>query len=424
MGKMMKRVVAVALALVMMISLVPANVASAASKINNKVIYIYSFNEELKDKLNFFYDKYPQYKKLVKFVQLEGWGEEVSYVDLIDQKLKGKSKVPSIVCFDGDWLPDAISSKNYVSLDTIGFKDSYYKNAYEYTKQMGTYKGKLKAVSWQACPGGFVYNRQIAKKVLGTDNPTKVQAYVKNWKQFEKTAKKLKSSGYSMVYCPWDLARPLQSNPNTKWIKSNKVQTTTTLKNMINTEISFVKNGYFQNPNGFMWDEGWNSSFNASESKVFGFFGCTWSSFLFGEKAEYNICEGPSDYYWGGSYMMVTNKCPNPALAALVLKTMCGDTATMTKLSQETGDFPNNKAAVKRVIKAGVDIPAYKVQNAFKVWDKVASGINMKNTVSCQIGLWESVVDSIYEAQDAKKLTYNNVLKIYKRNVKERFGYK
>ncbi len=424
MGKMMKRVAAVALALVMMISLLPANVSSAASKINNKVIYIYSFNDELKDRLNFFYDKYPQYKKLVKYVQLEGWGEDVSYVDLVNQKLKGKSKVPSIVCFDGDWLPDAISSKNYVSLDTIGFKDSYYKNAYDYTKQIGTYKGKLKAVSWQACPGCFVYNRRIAKEVLGTDNPTKVQNYVKNWTQFEKTAKKLKKSGYSMVYCPCDLGRPLQSNPNAKWIKGNKVQTTATFKNMINTEISFLKNGYFQNPDGYQWDDGWFEGFNASESKVFGYFGCTWSTFFFGENAEYNICEGPSDYYWGGSYMMATNKCPNPALAALVLKTLCGDTATMTKMSQETGDFPNNRVAVKRVIKAGVDIPAYKVQNAFKVWDKVASKIDMKNVVSNQLGLMESVVDSIYECKDSNKLTYKNVLKTYKRIVKDRFGYK
>ncbi len=424
MSKMMKRVAAVALALVLAISLVPCSAASAASKINNKVIYIYGFNDEVKDRLNYFYDKYPQYKKLVKYVKLEDLGEDVSYMDVIDQKLKGKSKVPSIVCFESDAMPEAISSKNYVSLDTIGFKNSYYKNAYDYTKQIGTYKGKLKAVTWQSTAGCFIYNRRIAKEVLGTDNPTKVQNYLKNWTQFEKTAKKLQKKGYSIVYSPSDLILPLQANPGSKWIKSGKIQETSTLKNMINKEISFVKSDYVKNPDGMIWDDGWNETFNAAESDVFGVFGCTWMTWMLSENAEFNMCEGPADYFWGGTYMMATSKCANPALATLVLKTLCCDTATMTQMAKDTGDFPNNKVAVKKVIKSDIGYSQYKTQNSFKVWDKVSSGINYKNSIKEYIELGHFVVEAVNECRNNKKLSYKNVYKTYKRYVKERMGYK
>ena len=48
---------------------------------------------------------------------------------------------------------------------------------YKYTKDIMTdSNGVLKGVSWQACPGGLIYSRSIAKDVLGTDDPAKVQA--------------------------------------------------------------------------------------------------------------------------------------------------------------------------------------------------------------------------------------------------------
>ena len=65
------------------------------------------------------------------------------------------------------------------------------------------------------------------------------------------------------------------------------------------------------------------------------------------------MCQGPTTYHWGGTYLGVTDQCPNKELAALVLYTLCCDTDTMYKLSDETLDFVNNKAAVEKLIADG-----------------------------------------------------------------------
>ena len=90
-----------------------------------------------------------------------------------------------------------------VTLDVrgdIGLTDEDLKNQYSYTQEIATdQSGKLKAVSWEADPGVFVYRRSIAKEVLGTDDPDKVQEAISDWNKFEEVAGKMKEKGYKML---------------------------------------------------------------------------------------------------------------------------------------------------------------------------------------------------------------------------------
>jgi len=45
--------------------------------------------------------------------------------------------------------------------------------------------------------------------------------------------------------------------------------------------------------------------------------------------------------------------CSDPALAGQIMKALCCDTETMTKMSEETLDYVNNKAAMKTLSDAG-----------------------------------------------------------------------
>ena len=63
-------------------------------------------------------------------------------------------------------------------INEIGLTEADLSNQYQYTKDIASVDGKLKAVSWQATPGLFAYRRSIAKKVLGTDDPEAVQEKV------------------------------------------------------------------------------------------------------------------------------------------------------------------------------------------------------------------------------------------------------
>ena len=64
----------------------------------------------------------------------------------------------------------------------LGITEDELANQYKYTKDIVTdADGNLKGLSWQGCPGVLIYNRDIAKEVLGSDDPEEVQKAVADW---------------------------------------------------------------------------------------------------------------------------------------------------------------------------------------------------------------------------------------------------
>ncbi len=100
---------------------------------------------------------------------------------------------------EADYALKYVNTNNTVAVTDIGLTDADTAQMYQYTKDIATSNGKLKAVSWQATPGLFAYRADIAKAVLGTDDPTEVQKALSDWTKFDETAKKMKDNGYCML---------------------------------------------------------------------------------------------------------------------------------------------------------------------------------------------------------------------------------
>ena len=85
----------------------------------------------------------------------------------------------------------------------LGLTEADLAEMYPYTIQIATDQrdGSLKGVSWQACPGSYMYRRSLAEKYLGTSDPAEVQEYVKDWDTFIETAKMIneKSGGATKI---------------------------------------------------------------------------------------------------------------------------------------------------------------------------------------------------------------------------------
>lgn len=303
-------------------------------------IYVYSWNAELGDRLTYFKEKYPQYANSVEYVNLGLGGSSDEYKSAIENAItNGGEKTASIVAIDSYLTDYFLSSDEFIPLSDAGIKSSAYSNAYSFSIKAGTANGKVKALSWQACPGGFIYRTDIAKKVWGTSDPKVIQTKVKDWSTFLKTAKELKTKGYYMVSTPGDLEVAGIDN---------------TTKNQL------IKSGCVHNTAGdaaMQWGDSWYN--DMSGNKVFGYFGCPWfvnwsmpsqGTPAYGKR---NICVGPAGYSWGGTYLAITKNCPNKKLAALVIQTLCCDEDVMYKMADETLDYPNNTNVVKRLIQDG-----------------------------------------------------------------------
>ena len=344
-------------------------------------IYCYSWNTEFGDRLNYVKEKYPQYADLIQYENLGLGGGSDEYKTAIENALAaGGEKVPSIVAMDDALALYFLSSDYIVPVEDLGITPDMYKNAYDYTINYATIDGKVKGLTWQATPGCFIYRTDIAEKVLGVTEPDEVQEYVKDWDTFLATAQTMKDAGYAMLSGCDDAKYPFFDKRSQGWV----VDDTFVCDQAIIDYLEFAKklyDGDFTKKSA-QWDDNWNTNFTAD---VFGYFGCTWfvywsindseGSETYGKR---RACQGPNAYHWGGTYLGVSDQCPNKELAALVLYTLTCDTDVMYKLSEETLDFVNNQEAVAKLIADGKgDSPVLGGQNPLVTFDAAAKLIDL-----------------------------------------------
>lgn len=384
---------------------------------DSKKIYAYSWDEDFSKKMKVVLDKFPEYKDYVEFVTLGVGGTSDEYKTAIDTALTSGDKYPSLIPADNDvakyWSEDDTKTAN---LTDLGFTDDVMANSYDFAKQYGTYNGELKAVTWQATAGSVFYRRDIAKEVLGSDDPETVQAALADWDKFFETADKLKNAGYKIVSGPSDVKYAIWDTQSQPWVtddgSSEKLTLDGAVTEYLETGKKIYDGGYSNNT--ALWDSSWAADM-ANDSKVFCYFGCPWFiGSMQGNGAvdgNWGAVTGPTSYHWGGTYVMVGKDTPNPELCAFLLYELTCDPDVGVDITNKTGDCVNNKAANERLINGELSSgnAAQKFlggQNPIEVWAASAEGINLSN-VTYQDASIKAFIDEAATAYNSN--TYTSV---------------
>lgn len=384
---------------------------------DSKKIYAYSWDEDFSKKMNVVLDKFPEYKDYVEFVTLGVGGTSDEYKTAIDTALTSGDKYPSLIPADNDvakyWSEDDTKTAN---LTDLGFTDDVMANSYDFAKQYGTYNGELKAVTWQATAGSVFYRRDIAKEVLGSDDPETVQAALADWDKFFETADKLKNAGYKIVSGPSDVKYAIWDTQSQPWVtddgSSEKLTLDGAVTEYLETGKKIYDGGYSNNT--ALWDSSWAADM-ANDSKVFCYFGCPWFiGSMQGNGAvdgNWGAVTGPTSYHWGGTYVMVGKDTPNPELCAFLLYELTCDPDVGVDITNKTGDCVNNKAANERLINGELSSgnAAQKFlggQNPIEVWAASAEEINLSN-VTYQDASIKAFIDEAATAYNSD--TYTSV---------------
>ena len=325
---------------------------------DSKKIMVYEWDDDFQKKLSVVLDHYPELKPYVEFnvLGISGTGEE--YKTAIDTALEAgdPATYPSIIPADNDvakyWSEDDSKTMN---LYDLGFTTEILKDTYDFAIQYGTYNGELKAVTWQGCPGSIYYRRDIAKEVLGSDDPADVQAALADWDKFFETADKLKAAGYAITagsdevkYAMWDQqTKPLVT------VAADGTETLTlddTLVDYFETNKKLADGGYTLGAS--MWDGTWADGMKDS-GKVFCYFCCPWMTGVMtgngATEGNWGAVVGPCGYHWGGTYAMVGKDTPNPELCGFLLWALTCDTDVLVDIANKYGDGLSNKAADARL---------------------------------------------------------------------------
>ncbi len=328
--------------------------------------YIYSWNTELQERLKYVTDAHPEIADRIEYVNV---GDSAVYQEKIDQLLQtpDAEDYPDMIAFEAGYIMKYTNSDFTLPVTDCGITDADLAEMYPYTITIATDQrdGSLKGLSWQSCPGAFMYRTDLAESILGVKSPEEMQAKISSWDDFIATAKEIKEkSGDAtrILSSNGDVTNVFMSNKSEPWVTSDGVfHMDAAMEEYMDVVKELEQNDLTQKTT--TWSDEWNAG--PSTDAVFGYFGCTW--FLHwtikancggaavgeGTYGLWNMCQGPASYYWGGTWLGATAGCSDTALAGTIMKALCCDTEIMTKMSEETLDYVNNKTAMKTLSDAG-----------------------------------------------------------------------
>ena len=255
-----------------------------------KVLNIRVWNEEFKSRMT---DHYPGYEKVSDTEGKIGdvtvkWtitpSDDNAYQNALDEALKKQDSAAADDKIDL-FLVEADYALKYVDTDytldvvnDLGVSKDALANQYKYTQDIVTdSKGALKGASWQACPAGMIYRRDIAKKVFKTDDPEKIQELFKDWDSFKAASKKLKDAGYLTTASVNDTYRVFSNNVTSKWVENKKINVDENIKAWVDMSKEMVDNG--ETTTHELWGSDWSEGFMKS-SNVFAYFGSSTSPWV------------------------------------------------------------------------------------------------------------------------------------------------
>lgn len=373
---------------------------TAAEEGATLTILAWSGNSDIVKMVDYFIANTDYTADQVKWVGVGDTGEDAR--DGYKQYLKGTDDA-DLMIFDADWVSDYINDDELTaSYDTIGLAKADFTEAFTYTLDYGTNSaGVFKAASFQATPGGFVYRADLAEQYLGVKSPEEMQAKVKDWDAFQATGVELyEASGgkTSLQATEGGLWQVYQSNRSQAWVVDGKL--------VMDNAADFYDIAKSMSDSKTLagvaqWDQSWYNA--VMDGTALGDFVPTWGLTTTGGGSilenfcnmdtelgkNMAICEGPSGWFWGGSYFGVTNKCDNPTLAKEFIEFYCKNADSMAGYAAQTGDFMNNKTVMSE---ATVSNPYLNGQNHYEILVKVLDNLDLSNKLT----IYDSVIKGLF----------------------------
>lgn len=392
--------------------------AAAVESTEGKVINIYVWNDEFKARYEDYYSSKLPAGYTVNFVTTPS--ENNAYQNALDEALLNQDSAAAddkvdMFLVEADYILKYVNSDATLDLKDIGITDQDMSKQYDYTKVIAQdASGAQKGISWQGCPGLYIYRRSIAKDVLGTDDPAEVQKSINDWDSFNKTAALMKEKGYYMVSGFDDTYRTFSNNVSAPWVDGNKIVIDPKMEKWVEQTKEYTDKGY--NQKTILWASEWAAG-QGPEGKVFGYFMPAWGvDFVMagnslakaeadgGKQEVGNGCygdwaatTGPESYNWGGTWLCAAKGTDNPQIVADIMKTICCDDATMKKIVEEKNDFANNKTVMEELAKSDYKSAFLGGQNPLQMYCDAAEKIDMSKISPYDQGLNEEFQTAMHD---------------------------
>jgi len=357
---------------------------SGCQKKDSGKLVIWSFTDELANMTNNYFTKsHPGIQ--VEYSQTPS----DQFQAKIDPVLATGQGAPDIIALESAFVRKYVESG--LLLDITDIYEANKAKLLAYPVEVGSYKGKVYGMSWQACPGAMFYRRSLAKKYLGTDDPKVVQTYFVNFNKFLETAKLLKdkSDGSCVVVSALgDLYNSFMSARKDPWIVNGKLVVDPAMEQYLDI-VKVLHDNKWEGRVG-QWSEGWFAGMKGELKdeagkpiEVFSYFLPTWGLHYVlktnapNTSGDWAMIQGPSPYRWGGTWVGAYKGTKNVASAKEFIRYVTTDDAFLEAWAKDTGDMVSNINVINK-IKDNYSEPYLGGQNHYAEFAEMAKGVNGK----------------------------------------------
>ncbi len=357
----MKKLLALLLALVLMVSLFSVTLAESALA---GTLEVWSSGEELGRFVEGFNKLYPDVTVKITVVP------NADFVAKLTPTLAGGQGAPDIFTGESDYVKYLVESGYWADLKGDPF-NADTSDVWDYVASVGTdAAGTLRALSWQASPGSIMYRRDLALSVLGTDKPEEVGAMLSSNKAMLDVAAKLKEKGIKMFASWQDIMNMQFSNRAQPWVVDGKLIIADSMIEYMDMAKTCVENGYDLGVDP--WAPEWTAAVESDDT--FCYVLPSWG-YQFVVKPSANttkglwaMCQGPVPYVKGGTWLGIYKDSPNKELAWAFLSYCCLNSDAQQAYAAEYGEFVSLKS-VDAALAAGKGEEVLKGQNPFAFYN-------------------------------------------------------
>lgn len=222
---------------------------------------------------------------------------------------------PDIFTGESDYVKYLVNSGYWDDLNQEPYNVGQYKDdIWEYVLNVGTDdSGAVRALSWQASPGSILYRRDLAKEVLGTDDPDEVSQQLNSNAAMLDAAAKFSEKGVKMFASWQDIMNMQFSNREQPWVVDDKLIIDDSMLEFMDMAKTISDNGYDLNVDP--WAPEWSAAVESDDT--FCYVLPTWGyQFVVKPaadktKGQWGLCQGPVPYVKGGTWLGIYKDSPN-----------------------------------------------------------------------------------------------------------------
>ena len=367
--------------------------------------------------------------------------DESKYMELLAERLLTAEYLDKDDKVDLYLAPEedlAIYVNSDYSLDVrekLGLTDEELEDQFAFTQQMAsTDEGVLKAVTWQASPGVFVYRRSIAKKVLGSGDPEAVQKNLEDWAKFDAAAAKMNKEKYYMVSGYYDTYSAYRFGADQHWEERGELVIPEAFKNWKEQMALYTKKGYTNKTT--MGSDAWVAD-QGPGSKVFGFFRAItdidskMAAYSLadideapaegnGIYGDFGVCCGPQSFCRGGVWILAAPSSDNLILDKEIMENFTCNSDLLYKISKNENIFTNTVSGMRKMARSGLEDPFLGGQNPYEVYFDAASRLSVTTAGNYDRWMADTFRSSLLKYFKGEMSEYDAMLEFYD-EVKERY---